>query len=104
MCSRMVEGLLEIEGVRIWGITDQGRFDKRAPTVSFTHVEKTSSEIGDALAKHGVFVWTGNFYALELTEVLGLEPDGVLRAGVLHYNTMDEVDRFTSLVSSILTP
>ncbi|NRB12072.1 MAG: cysteine desulfurase-like protein, partial [Candidatus Thalassarchaeum sp.] len=49
------------------------------------------------------FVWEGNFYALELTEALGLEPEGVLRVGVLHYNTMDEVDRFLDELADILS-
>ena len=59
-------------------------------------------EIGKKLAERGVFVWAGNFYALELTEALGLEPEGVLRAGVLHYNTLEEVDFFVESVSEIL--
>jgi len=59
--------------------------------------------IADALAERGIFVWEGNFYALELTEALGLEPEGVLRVGVLHYNTMDEVDRFLDELADILS-
>ena len=54
------------------------------------------------MAERGIFVWAGNFYALELTEALGLEPEGVLRAGVLHYNTLEEVDFFVESVSEIL--
>ncbi len=102
LCWRMIEGLLDIEGVEIWGITDSDRSNERAPTVSFTHPGKTASEIADALAKQGIFVWAGNFYALELTEALDLEPEGVLRVGVLHYNTMEEVERFLSAVRDIL--
>jgi len=48
-------------------------------------------------------VWAGNFYALELTEALGLEPEGVVRAGVLHYNSMEEVDFFIESVASVLS-
>ena len=102
LCWRMIEGLLGIEGVEIWGITDSARSDERAPTVSFTHPSKTASEIAEALAKQGIFVWAGNFYALELTEALDLEPEGVLRVGVLHYNTIGEVERFLSAVRGIL--
>ncbi len=102
MCTGMIDGLLGIDGLKIWGITDPGKFDQRAPTVSFTHPSKTASEIGKALAEIGIFVWAGNFYALELTEALGLEPEGVLRAGVLHYNTMEEVERFVESVGEIL--
>ena len=62
----------------------------------------SAKEIGEKLAERGIFVWAGNFYALELTEALGLEPEGVLRAGVLHYNYLEEVDFFIESVAEIL--
>ena len=62
----------------------------------------TASEIGSLLAERGIFAWAGNFYALELTEALGLEPEGVLRVGLLHYNSMEEVDFFLESVRGIL--
>jgi len=102
LCWRIIEGLQSIAGIRIWGITDPSRFSERAPTVSFTHDSMSAREIANALAERGIFVWAGNFYALELSEALGLEPEGVLRVGVLHYNTMEEVDRFLSELSGIL--
>ena len=76
--------------------------DFRAPTVSFTHQSMTAEKIGAALANHGIFAWAGNFYALELSEALGLEPEGALRVGILHYNTAEEVDRFLEVLSEIL--
>ena len=99
---RMLEGLEGIEGVKIWGITEPNRISERAPTVSFTHPSLSAKEIGRRLAERGVFVWAGNFYALELTEALGLEPEGVLRAGLLHYNSLEEVDFFVESVAEIL--
>ena len=76
--------------------------DKRAPTVSFTHHSMTAEEVGGALANHGICAWAGNFYALELSEALGLEPEGALRVGLLHYNTAEEVDRFLRVLYDIL--
>jgi len=102
LCSRIIEGLMGIEGIKIWGITEKNELINRAPTISFTHPKMTATEIGGALAERGIFVWSGNFYALELTEALGLEPEGVLRAGVLHYNTIEEVERFIGAVSEII--
>ena len=102
LCLKMLEGLGKIDGLKIWGITDPRRISERSPTVSFTHPRMTASEIGRRLADRGIFVWAGNFYALELTEALELEPEGVLRAGVLHYNTMEEVEEFVSSVAEIL--
>jgi selenocysteine lyase/cysteine desulfurase len=103
LCWRIIDGLRAIDGIRIWGITDSGRNAERAPTVSFTHDSMSPRQIADELADRGIFVWAGNFYALELTEALDLEPDGVLRVGVLHYNTMDEVESFLHELEDILS-
>ena len=102
LCWRMIEGLDRIDGVKIWGITDPSMKEHRAPTVSFTHHSRTAQEIGAALAERGIFAWAGNFYALELSEALGLEPEGALRVGILHYNTAEEVDRFLDVLSRVL--
>ena len=102
LCLRMIQGLADIDGLKIWGITNPERIAERSPTVSFTHPKMVASEIGALLAERGIFVWAGNFYALELTEALGLEPEGVLRVGLLHYNTMEEVNFFISSVREIL--
>ena len=101
LCWKMITGLKEI-GVKIWGITDSSKKCHRAPTVSFTHHSMSAEEIGSALAENGIFAWAGNFYALELSESLGLEPEGALRVGLLHYNTAEEVDRFLEVLSEIL--
>ena len=102
LCLRILEGLSEIEGLRVWGITDPSRIAERSPTISFTHPRISATKMGEMLAERGIFVWAGNFYALELTEALDLEPEGVLRVGVLHYNTIEEVDFFISSVAEII--
>ena len=103
LCLRLLEGLSAIEGLKVWGITDPGRIAERSPTVSFTHPSISATEMGERLAERGIFVWAGNFYALELTEALDLEPEGVLRAGVLHYNSIEEVEFFVSSVAEIIS-
>ena len=75
------------------GITDPARLAERVPTVCCTHARLAPSEAGRWLAAEGIYVWHGNYYALPLTEALGLEPEGAIRVGLLHYNTADEVDR-----------
>ena len=102
LCWKMIEGLQTIDGLKIWGITDPSMKQHRAPTVSFTHPSMTAEKIGAALAEQGIFAWAGNFYALELSEALGLEPEGALRVGILHYNTAEEIDRFVDELSGIL--
>ncbi len=102
LCWNMIQGLQGIRGLKIWGITNPSMKKHRAPTVSFTHPSMTAEQIGAALADEGIFAWAGNFYALELSEALGLEPEGALRVGLLHYNTAEEVERFIEVLSGIL--
>jgi cysteine desulfurase family protein (TIGR01976 family) len=93
LTTRLVDGLRQLPEVRIWGITAPERMRERVPTVSFTHARHRSIDVARLLAERGIFVWHGNFYALPLTEALGLEPDGMVRVGLLHYNTPEEIDR-----------
>ena len=102
LCWKMIEGLQTIDGLKIWGITDPSMKQHRAPTVSFTPPSMSAEKIGAALAEQGIFAWAGNFYALDLSEALGLEPEGALRVGILHYNTAEEIDRFVDELSGIL--
>jgi cysteine desulfurase family protein (TIGR01976 family) len=101
LVTRCIEGLSAMPEVRVLGITDSARITERAPTVSFTHARRTPDEVARHLADLGIFVWDGNFYALPLTEALGLEPNGMVRVGFLHYNTRDEVDRLIEAVGSV---
>ena len=93
LCHHLVAGLQEIPGLRIYGITNPQRFDHRVPTVSFTIDGMPPDEIARRLAEANIFAWNGNFYALAVTERLGLEGQGgLLRLGLAHYNTAAEVD------------
>ncbi|MGD9317094.1 MAG: cysteine desulfurase-like protein, partial [Anaerolineae bacterium] len=88
LCHHLVGGLQEIPGLRIYGITDPQRFDQRVPTVAFTMEGLSPDEIAQRLSEANIFSWNGNFYALAVTERLGLEgKGGLLRVGLAHYNT-----------------
>ncbi|MCA9078343.1 MAG: cysteine desulfurase-like protein [Planctomycetaceae bacterium] len=93
LVSHLLGGLNDISDIRIYGITDPDQLHERVPTVSFTHTRFAPSAIAAKLAERGIFVWAGNHYALPFTEAMGLEPDGTVRVGLLHYNTEEEVDR-----------
>ncbi len=100
-CIRaLLNGLAALPDVKVWGITDLDRLADRVPTISLTHARRRPAELAEALGRSGFFVWHGNYYALPLTEALGLEPDGMLRVGLVHYNTPDEVDRFLQALSA----
>ncbi len=94
LLSRLIAGLQAIPDVRIFGITDAKRFDERCSTLSFRLGNHHPTEIATFLGERGIFTWDGNFYALNLSERLDVEQrGGVLRVGLVHYNTADEVDR-----------
>ena len=93
LCRELIAGLTELSQVRVWGITDQTKFEDRVPTVSITHKKLSPTDLADRLGRQGIFAWHGNFYAIELTETLGLEPAGLVRLGLLHYNTSNEIER-----------
>jgi len=94
LLSRLIAGLQKIPGMRIFGITDPKRFDQRCSTLSFRLGDHNPIKIATFLGERGIFTWDGNFYALNLSERLGVEQKGgVLRVGLVHYNTAEEVDR-----------
>jgi selenocysteine lyase/cysteine desulfurase len=91
--ERFVAGLLAIPGLTFHGIRDFARFDQRTPTAAFRLAGYTPDEVGEHLARRGVYVWSGNFHAIAVTERLGVEGSGgVVRAGLAHYNTQEEVE------------
>jgi cysteine desulfurase family protein (TIGR01976 family) len=78
---------------KVWGITDPGQLGRRVPTISVTRADRTADQIAEHLAARHIFVWSGNMYALGLTERLGVEDrGGLLRIGLIHYNTAEEID------------
>ncbi|HMO57449.1 MAG TPA: cysteine desulfurase-like protein [Roseiflexaceae bacterium] len=91
---KLIEGLLAVPGLTFYGISDPARFDWRTPTVSFRMAGYTPQALADYLGERGIFAWNGNYYALNLSQRLGVEDQGgMLRIGLVHYNTAEEVDR-----------
>ncbi|UCC90084.1 MAG: cysteine desulfurase-like protein [Anaerolineales bacterium] len=102
LAERMIAGLMEMPGVTVYGITDPTRFEGRAPTVAFTLEGYTPRQVAQRLGSEGIFVWDGNYYALAVTERLGVEESGgMVRVGVAHYNTLGEVDRLLAVVEDL---
>lgn len=97
--ARMWNGLASIRGVRLYGLPPG---NPRTPTVSFTVDGVVSDDVARALARRGVFVSNGDFYATTVIERLGHATDGVVRAGCACYTTPDEVDRLIDGVQSIV--
>jgi cysteine desulfurase family protein (TIGR01976 family) len=94
LLAKLLQGLQQIDGLRIFGITDPAKFDQRCSTVSIRLDNHTPTDTATFLGERGIFTWDGNFYALNLTERLGVQATGgLLRIGLVHYNTAEEVDR-----------
>ena len=91
---RLIDGLKNIPDARVYGITDPQRFAERCSTLSLRIGNHNPTAIATFLGERGIFTWDGNYYALNLSERLGVESQGgMLRIGLVHYNTADEVDR-----------
>jgi cysteine desulfurase family protein (TIGR01976 family) len=89
----LLEALGAIPGLHIRGITSPHRLEQRVPTFSFTRDGQSPEEIARSLDKQHINTWNGNFYALSVTERLGLEQaGGLLRVGLVHYNTQEEIE------------
>lgn len=102
LSERLIRGLLEIPGLTFYGISDAARFDWRTPTVSIRLEGYTPRQLAEALAEQGLFVWDGNYYAINLTERLGVEQDGgMVRIGLVHYNTAEEVERLLAALREL---
>ena len=94
--ERVLAGLPS--GVRLLGLPTM---DGRTPTFGVTFPRLTPDEAAERLADRGFAVWAGNYYALEVMERLGL-PDGAVRLGIIHYNTVEEVDRLLGALEELV--
>lgn len=101
LVTHLIEMLQTIPGVTIWGITDPARYAERVPTVVFTHEQYTAEQIAAHCGQQQIFVWDGNYYAQEIMERLGFAAHGMVRVGLAHYNTHDEIDRLEAALQGL---
>ena len=98
LAERFLGGLPD--GLELYGIPSA---ENRTPTFCFNVAGRAPREVAERLAERDLYVWDGHYYALEPIRALGLEPDGAVRAGFLHYTSEDEVDRLLDALAD-LTP
>lgn len=102
LTEQLLCGLRRIKGLTLFGIPELSRLPERTATVGVRMEGYTPAEMARFLGGRGLCTWNGNFYALSLTERLGLEASGgVLRIGLVHYNTAGEVDRLLDELTSL---
>ena len=94
LAGQLISGLLAIPGLTFYGITDPAKIDQRTPTVAIRMEGYTPRELAERLGERGIFTWDGNYYAINFAERLGVQQSGgMLRIGLAHYNTAEEVQR-----------
>jgi selenocysteine lyase/cysteine desulfurase len=78
--------------------------NKRMQPTAFTLAGKSPRQVAEELDEANIFMWDGNYYALEVTKRLGLEDSGgMVRVGPVHYNTIEEIKKFSDALSGIAT-
>jgi cysteine desulfurase family protein (TIGR01976 family) len=107
LLEHLLAGLTSIPGVKVYGITDPARMNDRCSTVALRIEDgkpgRSPLELATRLGDHGIFTWDGNYYALNLTEHLGVEKSGgFLRIGLVHYSTLEEVDHLIAVLREIV--
>lgn len=98
----LLSALSEIPDLRLYGLTDPRRLEERVATFSFRLKDLPPRTIAEKLAKEGIYVWDGNYYAINVTERLGVEDQGgMLRVGATHYNTVEEVEKLKEVLMKL---
>ena len=99
--ERLIGYLRSKPSVRLIG--PEGTDASRVATVSFVHASKSSREIALGANERGLGVRYGHFYAHRLCAAMGLDPaDGVVRTSLVHYNTLEEVERLIEFFETVL--
>ncbi|MER9048681.1 cysteine desulfurase-like protein [Mesorhizobium sp. M0923] len=103
LAQRLIDGLSDIAGLTIHGITDPKRINERVPTVSFTVQGIVPEAIVRQMNAENIFLWSGHNYAWEIVHQLGIPADqGVVRIGIAHYNTSAEIDETLESVHRVV--
>ncbi len=98
----LLSTLQDVPGIRIFGLTDPRRLEGRVATYAFRLKDLHPRKVAEELARRGIYVWDGNYYAINVTERLGVEDSGgMVRVGATHYNTIEEVQRLGQALTEI---
>ena len=98
----LLSALQAVPGLTLFGLADERRLDDRVATFSFRLKDMQPRVVAEKLAENGIYVWDGNYYAINVTERLGLEDNGgMVRVGAAHYNTLEEVQRLKEALIKI---
>jgi len=101
LSERFLNGIATISGITMYGRSvPDGRTPTFAISVKGTHPHDVAGVLGD----QGIFVWSGDYYAVEVMRRLGVADEGgLVRIGFAHYNTAEEVDRVLTALAEVTT-
>jgi cysteine desulfurase family protein (TIGR01976 family) len=98
----LLERFAEVPGLRVYGNADPRKVEQRVPTMAINIEGIHPRRLAELLDEHGIYVWDGNYYALAVTERLGVEDSGgMVRVGAAHYNTLEEIDRLAEVLKVV---
>jgi cysteine desulfurase family protein (TIGR01976 family) len=94
LAQKLIDGLMNIRGVSVQGITNPADIAHRVPTVSIVIEDIQPASLVQRLNEENIFCWSGHNYAWEVVHQLGIDPkSGVVRIGIANYNTTSEIDK-----------
>jgi cysteine desulfurase family protein (TIGR01976 family) len=101
LSERFLNGIATISGITMYGRSvPDGRTPTFAISVDGAHPDDVAGILGD----QGIFVWSGDYYAVEVMRRLGVADEGgLVRIGFAHYNTAEEVDRVLTALAEFTT-
>ena len=102
LSARLLDAAASVPGVAVHGITARDRLTDRIPTLCFSVAGRPAAAIADGLAAHDIGVRSGHMYSPRLMARLGLPPAGAVRASLVHYNTVAEIDRFGDALREVI--
>lgn len=98
----MLERFAEVPGLRVYGNADTRKIEQRVPTMAINIEGIHPRKLAEMLDAHGIYVWDGNYYALAVTERLGVEDSGgMVRVGAVHYNTLEEIEKLGEVLKAV---
>jgi cysteine desulfurase family protein (TIGR01976 family) len=102
LAARFLRGATGVPGLRLWGIADDDRHDERTPTFAVRLGDQDPVKTATDLARRGIYVWDGHYYAITVMERLGLlDSGGAVRIGFCHYHSADDVDRVLEALADL---
>ena len=102
LSTRFLQGAAELPSLRLWGVADPERLQERTPTFAVRLGDQDPVKTASELARRGIYVWDGHYYAITVMERLGLlDSGGAVRIGFCHYHSTDDVDRVLGALAEI---